>query len=81
MQFLMGLNANYDHIKDQILIMEPLPTFDKAYSMMSMIERQGEMNNSRPVEMANSVMANSEANFSSTQKNSNRERTTFFTHE
>ncbi|KAL0436217.1 UNVERIFIED_CONTAM: Retrovirus-related Pol polyprotein from transposon RE1 [Sesamum radiatum] len=29
MQFLMGLNDMYDHVRNQILVMEPLPSWDK----------------------------------------------------
>ncbi|KAL0446187.1 UNVERIFIED_CONTAM: Retrovirus-related Pol polyprotein from transposon RE1 [Sesamum latifolium] len=40
MQFLMGLNDGYDHLRDQILVMEPLPSVNKAYSMVLRVERQ-----------------------------------------
>lgn len=39
MQFLMGLHSNYDLVKDQILLMDPLPSLDKVYSMLSRIEK------------------------------------------
>ncbi|KAL0355080.1 UNVERIFIED_CONTAM: hypothetical protein Sradi_3954900 [Sesamum radiatum] len=32
MQFFMGLNDGYDHLRDQIFVMEPLPSVNKAYS-------------------------------------------------
>lgn len=32
-QFLMGLNEAYENIRSSILVMEPLPDIDKAYSM------------------------------------------------
>ena len=33
-QFLMGLNDNYNQIWSQILLMEPLPSINKAYSLL-----------------------------------------------
>ncbi|KAG8661837.1 hypothetical protein MANES_01G043450v8 [Manihot esculenta] len=44
MQFLMGLNGAYDHVKNQLLLMDPLPNIDKAYSMMLRVEKQREVN-------------------------------------
>ncbi|KAL0285218.1 UNVERIFIED_CONTAM: hypothetical protein Scaly_2825300 [Sesamum calycinum] len=34
MQFLMGLNDHFDHVRNQILKMEPLLFIAKAYSMV-----------------------------------------------
>ncbi|KAL2241232.1 UNVERIFIED_CONTAM: Retrovirus-related Pol polyprotein from transposon RE1 [Sesamum indicum] len=39
-QFLMGLNDSFDGVRSQILVMEPLPHVDKAYSMVMRVERQ-----------------------------------------
>ncbi|KAK4394253.1 Retrovirus-related Pol polyprotein from transposon RE2 [Sesamum angolense] len=44
MQFLMGLNDTYDHIRSQILVMEPLPSVNKAYSMVQRVEKQRKLN-------------------------------------
>lgn len=52
MQFLMGLHSNYDNVKDQILLMDPLPTLDKVYSMLSRIEKQIEVSNAKTLELA-----------------------------
>ncbi|KAL2235090.1 UNVERIFIED_CONTAM: Retrovirus-related Pol polyprotein from transposon RE1 [Sesamum indicum] len=41
-QFLMGLNDFYDHVRNQILIMEPMPAVSKAYAMVLRIEKQKE---------------------------------------
>ena len=38
LQFLMGLNESYDQARGQILMMMPLPSLNKAYSML--IERE-----------------------------------------
>ncbi|KAL0303352.1 UNVERIFIED_CONTAM: Retrovirus-related Pol polyprotein from transposon RE1 [Sesamum radiatum] len=39
-QFLMGLEDNYDHVRSQILLMDPLPSVGKAYSMILQIQKQ-----------------------------------------
>ena len=39
-QFLMGLNENYDQSRSQVLIVEPTPTINKAYAML--IERESQ---------------------------------------
>ncbi|KAL2240188.1 UNVERIFIED_CONTAM: hypothetical protein Sindi_0660000 [Sesamum indicum] len=39
-QFLMGLEESYDSTRSQILLMEPLPTIGKAYSMLLRVEKQ-----------------------------------------
>ncbi|KAL2232264.1 UNVERIFIED_CONTAM: Retrovirus-related Pol polyprotein from transposon RE1 [Sesamum indicum] len=44
MQFLMGLNDSYDNIRSQILVLEPLPLVNKAYSMVLRVERQRMVN-------------------------------------
>lgn len=44
-QFLIELNKNYDHVKNQILLMDPLSSLNKAYSMLLRIEKQREINN------------------------------------
>ncbi|XP_011069429.1 uncharacterized protein LOC105155256, partial [Sesamum indicum] len=43
-QFLMGLSENFDHLRDQLLVMDPIPTVNKAYSMLQRIEKQREVN-------------------------------------
>ncbi|KAL0453807.1 UNVERIFIED_CONTAM: hypothetical protein Slati_1358800 [Sesamum latifolium] len=44
MQFLMGLNEFFEGIRNQILIMEPLPSISKAYAIVLRVERQREVN-------------------------------------
>ena len=46
MQFLMGLNDSYSQIKGQILLMEPLPSINKVYSLLIQEERQRNVGNS-----------------------------------
>ncbi|XP_074265052.1 uncharacterized protein LOC141587468 [Silene latifolia] len=38
--FLMGLDDSYDNLRTNILSMEPLPTINKAYSLVQQIESQ-----------------------------------------
>lgn len=40
MQFLMGLNEGFDSVRSQILAMDPLPTVNKAFSMIVRVEKQ-----------------------------------------
>ena len=40
MQFLMYLNDEYEAIREQILLIDPLPTVNKAYSTIQRVERQ-----------------------------------------
>ena len=40
MQFLMGLNESYSQTRSQILMMEPLPSISKAFSLVVQEERQ-----------------------------------------
>ncbi|KAL2246497.1 UNVERIFIED_CONTAM: hypothetical protein Sindi_2502000 [Sesamum indicum] len=43
MQFMMGLSDIYDHVRNQVLLMDPLPTVGKAYSMVQRVEKQREI--------------------------------------
>ena len=40
MHFLMHLNENYEAIRGQILLLDPLPSVNKAYSMVQRVETQ-----------------------------------------
>ncbi|KAF7816125.1 uncharacterized protein G2W53_030094 [Senna tora] len=44
LQFLMGLNPIYDVIRSQILNLDPLPSANKAYSMVMRVEKQRKIN-------------------------------------
>ena len=40
MQFLTGLNKEFDNSKDQILLLDPFPSLSKVYSMVLKVEKQ-----------------------------------------
>jgi hypothetical protein len=40
--FLMGLNDQFSNVRGQILLMEPLPPFNKVFSMILQDERERE---------------------------------------
>ncbi|CAA0836953.1 Unknown protein [Striga hermonthica] len=44
-QFLMGLSDVYDSLKNQIMLLNPLPKVNKAYSMILTAERQKNVQN------------------------------------
>ena len=39
MQFLMGLSEEYSHSKDQILMLDPIPSLSRVYSMILKVEK------------------------------------------
>ncbi|KAJ0093974.1 hypothetical protein Patl1_26164 [Pistacia atlantica] len=43
LQFLMGLNENFDVCRSTILMMNPLPTVNQAYSIVTQDESQGQI--------------------------------------
>ncbi|KAG8660798.1 hypothetical protein MANES_02G195350v8 [Manihot esculenta] len=45
-QFLMGLGDEYDNVKNQVLLQSPLPSINKAYSMVMSVEKQREVQTS-----------------------------------
>ena len=44
MQFLMGLNDNFSHVRAQILMTDPLPSITKAFVLVVQEERQRNIN-------------------------------------
>jgi hypothetical protein len=46
LQFLMGLNESYSHVKGQILLMDPLPPINKVFSLVVQDEHQKEISGS-----------------------------------
>ncbi|KAK4410094.1 Retrovirus-related Pol polyprotein from transposon RE2 [Sesamum angolense] len=39
----MGLEETFDHVRHQLLVMDPIPSVNKAYSMVQSVERQKEV--------------------------------------
>ena len=64
MQFLMGLNDTYDNLRNQILVLDPLPTVHKAYSMALRVEKQREVqiNFAAPTEISAMFVKSSSSN-------------------
>ncbi|KAF5475506.1 hypothetical protein F2P56_007306 [Juglans regia] len=44
-KFLMGLNDNYDAVRGQIILLSPLPSLDKTFSLILQEERQRQARN------------------------------------
>ncbi|KAF5475503.1 hypothetical protein F2P56_007303 [Juglans regia] len=44
-KFLMGLNDSYEHIRGQIILMSPMPSLDKTFSLVLQEERQRQTRN------------------------------------
>ncbi|XP_020413091.1 uncharacterized protein LOC109947459 [Prunus persica] len=47
MKFLMGLNDSYSTVRSNTLLLEPLPTVNKAYSLVLRHERQAEISSGK----------------------------------
>lgn len=52
MQFLSGLNEHYEHVINQVLLINPQPSVNKAFSMILKIEKQKEIVNDSQLEFA-----------------------------
>lgn len=64
-QFLIGLNDSYDNMRNQLLIIKPLPIVNKPYSMVLSVEKQRE-------EQINNVTEEMPAVFYTNPKDSSR---------
>ena len=58
MQFLMGLNESFDGIRSQILLLDPLPSVNKVYSMVLRIEKQREVSDLFTENLENTALFN-----------------------
>lgn len=56
MQFLMGLGDEYDNVKNQVLLQSPLPSINKAYSMVMSVEKQREVQTSNATSTETAVV-------------------------
>ena len=52
----MGLNDSFNHIQNQIMLMDPLPSVNKAYSMVLRIEKERQVQMSFLDNTGNSAM-------------------------
>ncbi|CAJ2671312.1 unnamed protein product [Trifolium pratense] len=62
MDFLQGLNDSYTSVRSQILLMDPLPSVPKAYSLLLQEERQRSISDSRSVSIDQSAMSVQQSN-------------------
>lgn len=67
-QHLMGLNDSFDQVRNQILVMEPLPTIDRVYSMLLSVERQREIHVLYPDRTETTAMYARQQSFESERK-------------
>lgn len=58
----MGLNDAYDHVRNRILLLNPLPTVNKAYSMILRVKKQREVHNVTELTEASAMLANNRGN-------------------
>ena len=68
MQFLMGLNDSYAAVRGQILLIQPLPSVGKIYSMILQEEKQRDLVISREVLMTDTQKTNANSNSSNRGK-------------
>jgi hypothetical protein len=63
-QFLTGLNDSFGVVKTQILLMDPLPSMNKVYSLVIQEENNNSLNNSMPINSIDDsdVLVNATAN-------------------
>jgi hypothetical protein len=64
-RFLTGLNSNFDTVKSQILLMEPLPPLNKVFSLVLQHERQG---NFTPSQDSDALINAAKSRFASSSK-------------
>ncbi|XP_073270093.1 uncharacterized protein [Primulina huaijiensis] len=65
LQFLMGLNERYAHVRSHLLLMTPLPPVGQAYSMVAQEESQRSLmsSTSQVIEPASSVFFSAKGKF------------------
>nr|XP_023919079.1 uncharacterized protein LOC112030643 [Quercus suber] len=57
MQFLMGLKESYSQIRGQILLIDPLPSINKVYSLLIQDESQGAIGHSTGAYVKSTALA------------------------
>lgn len=58
MQFLMGIDEHYSTVRSQILLMDPLSSFNKVFALILQDERQREVITKRQHSLGASTFAN-----------------------
>ena len=78
MQFLMGLNDSFSHVQGQILLMDPIPSVEKVFSLLIQDEKQrsvGHGNNNGPF-VESTTLAAKTMNFNSKTFKKTKEKPT-----
>ncbi|XP_042988825.1 uncharacterized protein LOC122316364 [Carya illinoinensis] len=66
-QFLMGLNDQYANARDQIMLIEPLPTVNKVFSLIQQQEKHHQLTNFSPT--PDSMVLATKTSFKTNTKN------------
>ena len=74
MKFLVGLDDSYASVRGQILLMGPMPTINKVFSLVSQEERQRELSSGSTFRGIESGAAALTVNFRPNAGNKNSER-------
>ena len=57
MKFLMGVNESFSQVRSQVLLMDPIPSLRKVYSLMIQEETQRSISNACVVKVDSTVLA------------------------
>ena len=57
MKFLMGLNDSFSQVRTQVLLMDPIPSFSKVYSLLTQGETQRKTPNASIVKVDSTILA------------------------
>ncbi|KAF7844020.1 uncharacterized protein G2W53_000925 [Senna tora] len=67
-QFLMGLGEEYENVVSNILLMDPIPSYNKVYAMVARVEKQRSVNTSNAIEASALLVRNNEQQRSVVEK-------------
>ena len=71
-QFLMGLNETYSAIRGQIMLIQPLPTVKKAYSLLCEEEKQRRLVEHKGIDQTHAMNVKTQSNFKQQGSDSQR---------
>ena len=57
MKFLMGVNDSFSQVRTQVLLMDPIPSLSKVYSLLIQEETQKSIPNASVVKVDSTVLA------------------------